>query len=108
MKCKECKYVDPAVVADPYSVKCTITRELRDDEDECNCEFSRLLHDKQINTEENVIEAVNSLAELREHVKKGFKSVDVNYIYNALLDVVNEGIVSDKLNEVIKYLQEYV
>jgi hypothetical protein len=53
-------------------------------------------------------EADSSLEALKEQLEGSVKRVDIKRVYNALLDVVNEGIVSDKLNEVIKYLEEFI
>ena len=100
--------MDPAVIADPESVKCTITGKLRDSEDECDCNFSRKLYDKRTNMEANGNDAVGAIESLKDHIEHGYKKVDVKYVYNALLDVVNEGIISDKLNEVITYLEEFI
>lgn len=47
MKCKDCSYKDASTVADPYQIKCTITGELHDDEDTCNCDTMRRMHDKR-------------------------------------------------------------
>lgn len=108
MKCKDCVYANAKIIADPDEIKCEITGEIRSFEEECNCEFTRSLHDKRTDMTEKGVEATNSLIALREQIKNGFKLADIKYVYNALLDVVNEGIVSDKLDEVIKYLEEYV
>jgi hypothetical protein len=109
MRCGECKYTDGLVyTSNPPKVKCTITGEFHHNTDECNCEFSRLLYDKRSGMVEKGFDAINSLEALQERIENDFKYVDIKRVYNALLDVINEGIISDKLNEVIKYLEEFI
>jgi hypothetical protein len=109
MLCGECKYTDGLeYLSDPVKVKCTITEEFHNKDDECNCEFSRLLYDKRATMTDKGANAINTLEALRDRIENGFKTVDVKRVYNTLLEVVNEGIVSDKLNEVIAYLEEFI
>lgn len=108
MKCKDCVYANAKIIADPDDIKCEITGEIRSFEEECNCEFTRSLHDNRTGMTENGAEAANSIIAFGEQINNGFKLADIKYVYTTLLDVVNEGIVSDKLNEVIKYLEEYL
>lgn len=108
MKCKDCGYKDSVSVTDPAGIKCIITNELQDLEDECTCDFSRQLYDKRTNMTAKGNDAVGTLELLKNYIEQGYKRVDVKYVHNALLDVVKEGIVSDKLNEVLVYLEEFI
>ena len=106
MLCGECTYTE--ALGNGIQVKCTITEELREMTEECNCEFTRELHDKRTAMSEKADVACEALAALREKIENGVKSVDAWYVYDTLLEIANEGTISDKLNEVIAYLEGFV
>ena len=106
MLCGECKYIE--ALENDTQVKCTITEELREMTEECDCEFTRELHDKRSAMSEKANIATNALDALREKIENGLKRVDVKYVHDALLEVVADDITSDKLNEVIAYLKEFI
>ena len=109
MRCGKCMYTEGMVyLSNPTKLKCTITGELHYNDFECNCESSRLLYDKRSGMAEKGTEAINSLEALRDRIEQGAKRVDIKRVYNALLEVTNEGVVSGKLNEVIQYLEEFI
>jgi hypothetical protein len=109
MICGVCKYTDRLVyTSNPTQVKCAITGEFHYNDDVCDCEFSRLLYDKRSNMVDKGTEAVNSLEALREKIQHGLKTVDVEYLYNTLNEVTAEGITSEKLQEAIAYLEEFM
>lgn len=109
MICGECNYTDGLVyTSNPPQVKCTITGEFHYNDDVCNCEFRRLWRDRHSNMADKGSVAANSIETLRSKIQQGLKTIDVEYLYNTLNEVSAEGITSEKLQEAIAYLEEFM
>jgi hypothetical protein len=120
MKCNECDYKkDYTDTSGISKVRCTITNEVYEAGSECSCRRSRLIREEQRQIEElmnikyndmsaRAVDAGKTLAALRKKIEHGGEFVNIYQVYTLLKEVVADGVTSEKLNDVIEYLEGFI
>jgi hypothetical protein len=108
MKCKECNYGNTVEGIGPEhdgNVKCKLTGEEHAPFFNCNCEHIRIKRDKEARLLNDKKVAEEALSALKEAIDK--PRPDVEYVYS-VLHRIREEVESNKLEELIRYLEAYL
>ena len=105
MKCNECNYANGYIDgSDIKKVQCDITDEVHVEAFECNCEYSRLLRDKEARIMNDKAVAEETLMALRNKISKPI--VNPQRVIDILTDTTKEA--GTKITEAIEYLEDFV
>lgn len=108
MKCEECNYkevIENTDLEHDGNIKCKITKEEHAPFFICNCEHARLLRDKEARLQIDKKRAEADLSALLDSVSK--PRPDIEYVYRTLHEIREEA-ESDKLEELIQYLEAFL
>lgn len=108
MQCKECNYGTTIEGVGPEhdgNVVCSLTKEEHAPFFNCNCEHTRIRRDKEARLLNDKKAVEDALSALKNAINK--PRPDIEYMYSVLHQIRNE-VSSEKLEELIKYLEAYL
>lgn len=108
MKCKECSYGNTVEGVGPEhdgNIVCTLTKEEHAPFFDCNCERVRVRRDNEARLLAEKDAAIIALNELKDRLSH--LSPDIEYVYS-VLHQIREEVESDKLEDLISYLEAFL
>jgi hypothetical protein len=108
MKCEACNYGELIEGVGPEhdgNIKCKLTNEEHAPFFDCNCEHTRIRRDKEARLLNDKKAAEEALAALKATIIKPHP--DIEYVYS-VLHQIREEVESNKLEELIRYLEAFL